>query len=97
MSAITIEKEPENANSLDTYAWIMFKKKDYARAKEYIDKAIECNDDNGSAELWEHAGDIYFMNGEPEQAVEYWEKAFELAPDSELLQRKVKHKTYFFK
>lgn len=97
MSAITIEKEPENANSLDTYAWIMFKKKDYARAKEYIDKAIECNDDNGSAELWEHAGDIYFMNGEPEQAVEYWEKAFEFAPDSELLQRKVKHKTYFFK
>lgn len=97
MSAITIEKEPENANSLDTYAWIMFKKKDYARAKEYIDRAMQSEEDSNSAELWEHAGDIYFMNGEPEQALEYWERAIEIKPDSELLQRKVKHKTYFFK
>lgn len=97
MSAITIEKEPENANSLDTYAWIMFKKKDYARAKEYIDRAMQSEEDSNSAELWEHAGDIYFMNGEPEQALEYWERAIEINPDSELLQRKVKHKTYFFK
>lgn len=96
MSAITIEKEPENDNSLDTYAWIMFKKKDYVRAKEYIDRAIECSDGN-SAELWEHAGDIYFMNGEPEQAVEFWKKAIKLNPDSELLQRKVQHRTYFYK
>lgn len=97
MSAITIEKEPENANSLDTYAWIMFKKKDYARAKEYIDRAMQSEEGSSSAELWEHAGDIYFMNGEPEKALEYWERAIELNPDSELLQRKVKHKTYFFK
>lgn len=97
MSAITIEKEPENANSLDTYAWIMFKKKDYARAKEYIDRAMQSEEDSNSAELWEHAGDIYFMNGEPEQALEYWQRAIEINPDSELLQRKVKHKTYFFK
>lgn len=96
MSAITIEREPDNDNSLDTYAWIMFKKKDYIRAKEYIDRAIECSDGE-SAELWEHAGDIYFMNGEPEQAVGFWEKAIKLNPDSELLQRKVRHRTYFFK
>ena len=96
MSAITIEREPDNDNSLDTYAWILFKKKDYARAKEYIDRAIECSDGK-SAELLEHAGDIYFMNGEPDKAVEFWEKAIKYNPDSELLLRKVRHRTYFFK
>jgi hypothetical protein len=37
------------------------------------------------------------MNGQHEQAVTYWEKALKLSPDSDLLQRKVKHKTFFFK
>ncbi len=36
------------------------------------------------------------MNGEPQKALEFWEKALALDPDNELLQRKVKHKTYFY-
>ena len=37
------------------------------------------------------------MDGDPDRALEYWKDALRLAPDNELLQRKVKHKTYFFK
>ncbi|MDE5954551.1 MAG: tetratricopeptide repeat protein [Duncaniella sp.] len=44
-----------------------------------------------------HAGDIHFMDGDPDGALEFWKEALKLAPDNELLERKVKHKTYFFK
>lgn len=96
MSELTIREEPTNPTWLDTYAWILFKLRDYAKAKEYIDRTIEHTDEM-SAEVLSHAGDIYFMNGEPERALEYWTEALLLTPDDELLQRKVEHKTYFYK
>lgn len=95
MSARTIREKPEDATSLDTYAWIMFKKKNYVEAQAYIEKAI-ANTEELSEELCHHAGDIYFMNGDPKKALEYWEKALDFEPDNELLKRKVKHKTYFY-
>ncbi len=52
---------------------------------------------SGTAEVLEHAGDIYFMYGDPDKAVEFWTRALNFAPDNELLQRKVKNKTYFYK
>ena len=98
MSAETLRYEPLNFVYLDTYAWILFKQKKYDKAKEYIDRVLEhASDDDLAADYYEHAGDIYFMNGYPEEAVEYWEQALRLDPDNELLQRKVKHKTYFYK
>ena len=96
MSAITIQEEPQNDTSLDTYAWVLFKKKDYERAQHYIEEALKYSE-SPSAELYHHAGDIYFMMGDPDKALVHWEEALELAPDDELLQRKVLHKTYFYK
>ena len=95
MSAVTIKEDPENATSLDTYAWIMFKKNNYVEAMAYIDKAIEYSPEP-SEELFHHAGDIYFMNKEYEGAIEFWKKALALDPDNELLKKKVKHKAYFY-
>ncbi len=40
MSRKTIEKEPENGNYEDTYAWIQFMKENYPEAKVHIDKAL---------------------------------------------------------
>lgn len=96
MSQLTLEDDPHNPTSLDTYAWVKFKKKEYALAKEYIDEAMYYLEEP-SAEVLHHAGDIYFMMGEPDKALEFWEDALELEPENELLQRKVKHKTYFYK
>lgn len=91
-----IKDDPESSTSLDTYAWVLFKRKDYAKAREIIDGAL-ANSEDESGELYDHAGDIYFMDGQPEKAVEFWQKALKLKPDDELLQRKVKHKTFFYK
>ena len=93
-----MRSETDNPTSLDTYAWVLFKRKDYAKAREIIDRTIELTpEEDLSADVLEHAGDIYFMDGDPDRALEYWKDALRLAPDNELLQRKVKHKTYFFK
>lgn len=88
--------EPENATSMDTYAWVLFKRKDYAKAREIIDRTLSLTDER-SEEILEHAGDIYFMDGDPDGALKFWKEALELAPDNKLLAKKVKHKTYFFK
>lgn len=94
---------PDNLHAVDTYAWVMFRKKDYARARQIFDSAIDRllapdNGDgaSGTAEAYDHAGDIYFMTGEAARAVEYWQKALELDPDNPLIRKKVTHGTIFF-
>lgn len=100
MSYTSIRLYPDNPTYLDTYAWILFKKRDYAQAKTYMEMAIEkleSSDEEATAEIYSHYGDILFMNGDPDTALQYWEKAAKLDPTDELLQRKIKNKTYFYK
>ena len=96
MSAITVRQNPDNDTALDTYAWIFFKKKDFAKAKEIIDRALAVEGDNRQADVLHHAGDIYYMNGDPEQALQLWEEALALDPDNALLAKKVKGKTHYY-
>lgn len=90
-----VVERPNEATSLDTYAWVLFKRKEYDLAKDAIEAAMD-NSEDVSAELYEHAGDIYFMTREPSKALEMWKKALALEPDNEILARKVKFKTYFY-
>lgn len=87
--------EANSPNTLDTYAWVLFKRKNYPKAFEVINQVLELSTEE-SSELLEHAGDIYFMNGHPDEALEFWTKALELDPDNKLLRRKVTNKTFFF-
>ena len=97
MSRKSLQLSPDNPTFLDTYAWILFKKKEYAEARKYQLSAIEKTPaGEESGELFEHYGDILFMDGDPEEALIYWRKALEITPDSDLLQRKVKYKTFFY-
>lgn len=100
MSRKAIDQDMENETFLDTYAWILFKKKEYKEALEYQRKAIEAAEAHGEregAELYDHLGDILFMNHLPDEALENWKKALELDPDNALVKKKVQHKTFFFK
>ncbi len=94
MSYKAIIQKPSSATDLDTYAWIMFCKKDFKKAKEYIDRALSFLEED-SPEIYEHAGDIYFFNGQRDKAIEFWQRASELKPDDKLLIKKLNHKTYF--
>ncbi len=92
MAALAVKDEPDNANFIDTYAWVYFAKKEYSMALLYIKSAVEHDEDN---HLLEHYGDILWFNDEKDAAVEQWTKALETDPANELLQRKVKDKTYY--
>lgn len=93
MSKRAIKAEPKNATYLDTYAWILFLQKRYEEAKIYIDQALQ-NDTDSNAVITEHAGDIYYANSEPDQAVELWKQALLKAPDNKTLERKIKQRKY---
>ncbi len=95
MSYKTIKSEPKNSTFLDTYAWILFMEQRYAEAKIYIDQAIQNDTDSvKNAVVIEHAGDIYAMNGDTRQALQYWQEAVKAGGDSALLQRNIKLKKY---
>lgn len=92
------EEGKASANTLDTYAWVLFKRKEYAEAYNVMAEILESADpDELSGDVYEHAGDIYFMAGHPDEAVDYWKKALDEDPDNALLRKKVKHKTFFYK
>lgn len=82
MSYRTVKAEPDNATYLDTYAWILFEKARYTEARIYIEQAMK-NGGDTSQVIVEHCGDIYYMSGEKEKALEYWKKAASLdsSPD----------------
>lgn len=131
-------EDPTNPTYLDTYAWVLFRQKDYPNARIQIDKALKGFDisvssdpaeiidpviyetdtldmdsldmdsieidfdqtyypiEQLSAEIYDHAGDIYFMNGEPQLALLFWQRALALEPNNQRIRRKVDNKTYFF-
>ena len=97
MSRRSLDKEPDSYTYIDTYAWILFKQKKYAEAKEYIDKALKLIGDSvqeNDATIIEHAGDIYAKCGQKERAVEFWQQAAELGNPSDVLLKKLKKKKY---
>ena len=85
----------------------IFEKGKYAEARIYIDQAMQ-NEGDKSSVVVEHCGDIYYMSGEKEKALEYWRQAEKLAnePPQEgseprdekelkLLKKKIAQKKYF--
>ncbi|MFA6812178.1 MAG: hypothetical protein WCR45_03675 [Bacteroidaceae bacterium] len=93
MSYKTVKSEPGNATYIDTYAWILFEKGKYAEAKIYIDSAMK-GDGSKSDVIVEHCGDIYFMNGDVEDALMYWKKSLEMGNKSQTLKQKIEKKKY---
>lgn len=93
MSYKTVKAEPKNATYLDTYAWILFEKGNYAEARIYIDNAMKSDEPQGSVVL-EHCGDIYFKTGDVEGALKYWKQALEMGSESKTLKQKIEKKKY---
>ena len=92
MSYKTVKAEPNNATYLDTYAWILFEKGNYAEARIYIDNAMKSEGGDKSDVIVEHCGDIYYMTGDVDGALTYWKKALEMGSESKTLKQKIEKK-----
>ncbi|ADV42487.1 tetratricopeptide repeat protein [Bacteroides helcogenes] len=93
MSYKTVKAEPGNSTYLDTYAWILFEKENYAEARLYIDDAMK-SDGAKSDVIVEHCGDIYYMTGDVDGALKYWKQALEMGSKSNTLKQKIAKKKY---
>jgi len=87
------ELEPGNASFEDTYAWILFKQKNYKDAKVWIEKALAHNKNKSAVET-EHYGDILFYLGDAGAAVQNWQKAKDYGAHSPVLDKKISEKKY---
>ena len=94
MSYKTVKAEPNNATYLDTYAWILFEKGNYAEARIYIDNAMKSEGGDKSDVIVEHCGDIYYMTGDVDGALTYWKKALDMGSESKTLKQKIEKKKY---
>lgn len=83
--------EPRQASYQDTYAWILYQKKEYEEALEWILKAMKSGGEK-SGVIVEHYGDILFKLGEKERALEQWKIALELGDHSDGLTEKIERK-----
>lgn len=93
MARRAVDANPDNGTFLDTYAWILFLQKNYGMAMTYIDKALE-DKENSTGDVLEHAGDIYYMNGNTDKALEFWQQAKEKGGAGKMLDKKIKRKKY---
>ncbi len=93
MSKHSNDLQPNNASFEDTYAWILFKQKNYPAAKDWMEKAL-ADDKDKSPTKSEHYGDVMFFLGNTDAAVENWKKAQSGGDKSPLLERKINERKY---
>ena len=86
---ICINNNPNNGTYLDTYAWVLYKNKNYKKALEIIKRAYK-NGGAQSAVIVEHYGDILYRNNKKEEALMKWEEAKSIGKASEKLEQKIK-------
>jgi len=96
LSGKAVRANPDNSTYLDTYAWVLFMRKDYTLAKFYMETAIKNGGDKNGV-IVEHYGDILYMLGQKEKAMEQWKKAEETGDFSEFLSEKIKQGRYLDK
>ncbi|MEO8794431.1 MAG: tetratricopeptide repeat protein, partial [Daejeonella sp.] len=93
MSKKSIDLDPGNASSEDTYAWILFRLKKYKEALIWIEKAMSSIKGESAVQL-EHYGDILFFNGDKAKAVLQWQNAKKAGSASIKLDQKINEKKY---
>ena len=86
--------EIDNGTYQDTYAWILYQRKEFKEAKQWIIKSLK-NGSDKSAVVVEHYGDILYKLGEIKESIIQWKFAKTLGDGSKLLDKKIKDKTIY--
>ncbi len=85
---LQVEKsQPDSAFLQNLIGAVYTKKKDYAKAKEAFDKALDIDYTFFPAQF--NVGEVLFLQKQYPQALDHFERMLRSAPDNELLQFKV--------
>lgn len=92
MAGKLVKLFPDNGTYLDTYAWVLYQLKDYANARQYLEKAVRTSKDGT---VLEHYGDVLYQLGDAAAAVEHWQQAKKAGGTSALIDRKIKDRKLY--
>jgi len=92
MAGKVVKQFPDSDTYVDTYAWVLYKMKDYAGAKASLEKVLPTTKD---ASVIEHYGDVLYQLGEKDKAVAEWQRARKTGSASDLLDRKLKDRKLY--
>lgn len=91
---LTPEEDRDNAAYLDSLGWVLYKKKNFKEAKDWLIKATQ-EREGQHVEILDHLGDAHLALGEKDQAIAVWQKALKvpgLGKRDELRRAEVKKK-----
>ncbi len=90
-----VKAEPENPAYLDSLGWVLFKLKEYEKARDWLKKATALENGNDST-IWDHLGDCHHELNAADEARAAYATALKLAeeekPQDEELIGKIKAK-----
>ena len=82
--------DPENGAYLDSMGWVLYRLKEYHKARDFLENAVQLIDvtEEENYVIYEHLGDVYYEIGLFQEAMKAWEEALELKYLSDI-QRKI--------
>ncbi len=83
-----LDLDPNNGAYLDSLGWLNYRKGKYEEALGNLQRALSSINRDDPV-VFEHLGDVYAKLSRVPQALEYWQKAFALAPDNKALADKI--------
>jgi tetratricopeptide (TPR) repeat protein len=89
MSQKSLDLRPNEGTFLDTYGWVQYKKGNYLKAKDFVERAIKLAGEKADATLYDHLGNICYQLNEKDKAVEYWKISKEKGGDDPLIDKKI--------
>ena len=79
-----LELEPDDSAIIDSMGWVQYRLGNLDEAVRFLRKANETHKDG---EIGAHLGEVLWVKGEREAAVEVWREALREDPDNEVLRR----------
>jgi len=70
------EDDKDNAAYLDSLGWVLYKKKNYKEAREWLEQAVK-DKEGQHIEIYDHLGDVYKALGMKDEAIATWKKGIE--------------------
>jgi tetratricopeptide (TPR) repeat protein len=82
--------KPDEAAFIDSLGWVNYRLKNFEAAVTHLRRALSLFPND---EVAAHLGEVLWVMGEHLEASEVWDKALELAPDSEILKKVIQQFT----
>lgn len=77
-----LELEPDDAAVVDSMGWVLYRMGNYPKAIEHLRRAAQLSQD---PEIAAHLGEVLWVSGDKDGALEIWEKSLKENPDDQKL------------